>query len=181
MLLMHGLKLAVTATTVSTAAVARRASSSGAYICAVVYVSEGRDDTLLDSLVPNATKRDLTDVTARDAGLIREFRDSTYHRTGFTIGGSCPVSVAKASLDICRRALRVIDLQMHEASHPRIGVVDHVSVHPLGPQQDETRLIAREVGMVIAKALGEEEGVPVLLYGDLKEGRGLAEVNNLQA
>lgn len=117
----------------------------------------------------------LADAAATDpgsAGLIRQFRDKQYHRTGFTIGGVCPRAVARASIEVSRQALRSIDLRSHEASHPRIGVVDHVSVHPLGESGEE---FARQAGLMIATALGEE-GVPVLLYGDLRNGRRLAEV-----
>ena len=135
----------------------------------MVYISEGRNSPLLDSLAAAAS------ATLANVGLIRQFRDPTYHRTGFTIGGNCPHSVAKASVEISRRALLAIDLRMHEASHPRIGVVDHVSVHPLGKGGQQ---IAHEAGMAIGKALSEEEGLPVLLYGDLNNGRGLAEVSN---
>lgn len=133
----------------------------------MVYVSEGRNSPLLDSLAAAASG------TLANVGLIREFRDPTYHRTGFTIGGKCPQSVAKASVEVSRRALRAIDLRMHEASHPRIGVVDHVSVHPLGEGGQQ---LAQEAGEAIGRALGQEEGLPVLLYGDLNGGRSLAEV-----
>lgn len=148
---------------------ARRASHGDACCCAVVYVSEGRNSALLDSLAAAAS------ATLANVGLIRQFRDPTYHRTGFTIGGKCPRSVAKASLEISRRALLAVDLRMHEASHPRIGVVDHVSVHPLGKGGQQ---IAHEAGVAIGKALSEEEGLPVLLYGDLNNGKGLAEVSS---
>lgn len=123
--------------------------------------------SLLDALADAATKTD-----PGSAGLIRQFRDKQYHRTGFTIGGVCPRAVARASIEVSRQALRNIDLRSHEASHPRIGVVDHVSVHPLGEDGEE---FARQAGLMIATALGEE-GVPVLLYGDLQNGRRLAEV-----
>lgn len=169
LLLLRGAKLTTPmATTITTA---RRVFSNDAYCCAVVYISEGRNTTLLDSLA-NAART----TAARGAGLIRQFRDPTYHRTGFTIGGRCPYSVAEASLEVSRRALRAIDLRKHEASHPRIGVVDHVSVHPLGEGAQQG---AQETGMAIARALAEEEGLPVLLYGDLNRGRGLAEVSDI--
>lgn len=170
-------------TTTSRATLSSRSSSSDANAtasakiscccCAVVYISEGRNNSLLDDLA------DLAATTAPgSAGLIREFRDPQYHRTGFTIGGISPVAVARVSIEVSRRALQAIDLRLHEASHPRIGVVDHVSVHPLvgvdaGGGNEE---VARQAGLVIATALGEDEGVPVLLYGDLKNGRRLAEV-----
>lgn len=123
--------------------------------------------SLLDALADAATTKD-----PGSAGLIRQFRDEQYHRTGFTIGGVCPLAVARASIEVSRQALRNIDLRLHEASHPRLGAVDHVSVHPLGEGGEK---LARQAGLIIATALGEE-GVPVLLYGDLKNGRRLAEV-----
>lgn len=123
--------------------------------------------SLLDALADAASM-----IDPGSAGLIRQFRDRQYHRTGFTIGGSCGVAVARASIEVSRQALLSVDLRLHEASHPRVGVVDHVSVHPLG---ESGEAVAREAGLMIATALGEE-GVPVLLYGDLKNGRRLAEV-----
>lgn len=146
-------------------------ATAHALCCSVVYISEGRNDSLLDSLA-------LAAASDHKAALIREFRDPTYHRTGYTIGGS-PDGVVRASLDVSRRALRTIDLRMHEASHPRIGVVDHISIHPLGIST-EARVGSREAGMEIAESLGRE-GVPALLYGDLKDGRRLAEVRRLVA
>lgn len=158
-----------------TISMARRAFSTtevnhdGALCCAVVYVSEGRDSALLDTLADAAST-----TAPRSAGLIRQFRDQQYHRTGFTIGGH-PDAVARASIEVSRRALAAIDLNRHEASHPRIGVVDHVSVHPLGGDVSGEEG-ARKAGFAIATALGEEEGLPVLLYGDLKNGTRLAKV-----
>ncbi|CAM9244451.1 unnamed protein product [Ascophyllum nodosum] len=134
-------------------------------VLAVVYVSEGINTCLLDNLANEASAQ-------AGAGLLRQFRDPTYHRTGFTIGGRCPSPVAEACIKISCRALRSIDLREHEASHPRVGVVDHISVHPLGMGAEDA---ARKAGMTIARSLGAE-GLPVLLYGDLKSGRGLAEV-----
>lgn len=136
--------------------------------CAVVYVSEGRNDDLLDSLASASA--------SQEAALIRQFRDSTYHRTGFTIGGS-PSGVAGAALEVSRRALQAIDLRLHEASHPRLGVVDHISIHPLGVDPEATVDTCR-AGNKIAETLGQE-GLPVLLYGDLNDGRRLAEVSQL--
>lgn len=137
----------------------------------VVYISEGRNSGLLDILAQAA--RTGSDSNESPARLIRQFRDTTYHRTGFTIGGTCPSDIIKASLAVSRLALRHIDLRTHEATHPRIGVVDHVSVHPLGRGAQRG---AEEIGISIATALGVEDHLPVLLYGDLKGGKGLAEV-----
>lgn len=135
--------------------------------CAVVYVSEGRDGTLLDSLAR------LADKATDGAGLIKQFRDPIYHRTGFTIGGK-PSCVAHAALEVSRLALRSIDLRVHHANHPRVGVIDHISIHPLGSAPADER--ALETCRSIAENLGNE-GLPILLYGSSNNGRQLAEVS----
>ena len=33
---------------------------------------------------------------------------------------------------LSRAALQLLDLRRHDASHPRLGVVDHIALHPLG-------------------------------------------------
>lgn len=137
--------------------------------CVVVYVSEGRNESLLDDLAKAA------DMTAHGAGLIREFRDPTYNRTGFTIGGR-PARVAQAAIEVSRRALKSIDLRTHDASHPRVGVVDHISIHPVGSPTDEAATL--QAGRTIAETLGDE-GLSILLYGGLKNDLRLAEVGKI--
>ena len=41
-----------------------------------------------------------------------------------------------------------VDLTKHDATHPRIGAVDHVSLHPLGGTPLET---AREVALRVRR------------------------------
>lgn len=151
-------------------------------ICAVVYISEGRDSALLDTLaeVINTAGEGEENVVGVDnkgdlgAKLITEFRDPMYHRTGFTIGGS-PKGVQRAAIAASRHALGAIDLRLHKPNHPRLGVVDHVSVHPVGTSI-VSMLRAESSAEIIAETLGEE-GLPVLTYGKLKGGKRLAEVH----
>ncbi|CAM9647632.1 unnamed protein product [Choristocarpus tenellus] len=133
-------------------------------ICCVVYLSEGRNSALLDKLACEVE-------TYEGASLIRQFRDSAYNRTGLTLAGR-PSCVQAAALAVSRSALGSIDLRYHDATHPRVGSVDHISVHAIGGTPVDS---AKEVGLNIARTLGKE-GLPVLLYGALKNGRGLAEV-----
>lgn len=42
------------------------------------------------------------------------------------------VQLARTAVQLARAALAAIDLRLHSASHPRLGVVDHISCHPLG-------------------------------------------------
>ena len=41
--------------------------------------------------------------------------------------------LADAAVTLARHVLAALDFQQHAASHPRLGTVDHISCHPLGP------------------------------------------------
>lgn len=104
--------------------------------------------------------------------LVQRFSDSIYHRSNFTLGGA-PAPVLKAAMSVINEALKSIDMTMHsDATHPRLGVVDHVSLHPLGGTPLEA---AREVALQIGKEVGTKWPVPVLLYGACNN-KPLAEV-----
>ena len=40
--------------------------------------------------------------------------------------------LASAAVQLARAAIELLDLRQHAASHPRLGVVDHVSLQPAG-------------------------------------------------
>ncbi|KAG2435567.1 hypothetical protein HYH02_011861 [Chlamydomonas schloesseri] len=60
------------------------------------------------------------------------FQDEPYHRTGFTLVSGQPDRLTEAVVRLSRAALQLLDLRQHDASHPRLGVVDHIALHPLG-------------------------------------------------
>jgi hypothetical protein len=120
-----------------------------AALAANVYISEGRNDPLLSTI-----QAALSDCP--NTSLARVFIDRPYNRTGFTlvssdaqaVSGAMPLSLStchvpnckpvlqlsSAILALSRAALASLDLSRHTATHPRLGVVDHISVHPLqGP------------------------------------------------
>jgi glutamate formiminotransferase len=133
-----------------------------------VYISEGRDTTLLDELEAEARS-----ASPGQACIVSQLRDPHYHRTGFTLGGR-PHGVATAAASLAVAALARLDLRKHVgALHPRIGVVDHLSVHALCGTETE---VAVAVGRRVAECLAAI-GVPVSLYGSLsKDGQRLASV-----
>jgi len=48
-------------------------------------------------------------------------------------------------------ALKTVDFSLHWGTHPRLGVVDHISVHPLrGASLAEAAEFARSVGRQLA-------------------------------
>ena len=52
--------------------------------------------------------------------------------------------------------------QKHSATHPRVGIVDHVSVHPIGACEME---VATEAARAVGRRLGGELGLNSYMYG----------------
>ena len=55
--------------------------------------------------------------------------------------------LASAAVQLARAAIELLDLRQHAASHPRLGVVDHVSLQPAG--LDSTLHAAAQVARAI--------------------------------
>ena len=103
--------------------------------------------------------------------LVQRFSDAVYHRSNFTLGGA-PAPVLEVALRVIDEALGSLDMTMHDATHPRVGAVDHVSFHPLGSTPLEA---ARDAAIILGQRVGEKWPVPVLMYGACSS-RSLAEV-----
>jgi glutamate formiminotransferase len=84
---------------------------------------------------------------------------------------SCPLpsrcdvlQLTSAVLSVARCALDMVDMTQHIATHPRLGSVDHVSCHPVGP--DATLEAAAQLALAIAGRLSSPPmALPVYLYG----------------
>jgi glutamate formiminotransferase len=93
----------------------------------------------------------------------------------------CPLLCASAQLtaavlSVAEAALSVLDLRSHAADHPRLGVLDHVSLHPLGQQAtlQHAADAATGLGQQLAAAPFR---LPVYYYGAAHPaGRRLAEI-----
>lgn len=44
------------------------------------------------------------------------------------------LQLATAAVQLSKAALSLLDLQQHTATHPRLGVVDHITCNPLGTE-----------------------------------------------
>lgn len=138
-------------------AAAAAATPTRLLVCCKVYVSEGRNQALLDRLAEVATT-----ASPGLCALVQRFSDAVYHRSNFTLGGA-PGPVLHAALQVIDEALASLDMTTHgDATHPRVGAVDHVSLHPLGTTPLDT---ARDVALQLGRRVGEKWPVPVLLYG----------------
>lgn len=150
-----------------------------------VYISQGRDENLIQNLVSEIHKvsHSYTGANGDGKGLVtlgHIFVDTSYNRTGFTLVGSSVDAVVQGAAALSRAALSCINLREHDATHPRLGVVDHVSCHPLKRNNQEDMEIAGRCAWEIAQILGNECGVPTFLYGTCKkEHKGIGSDTSL--
>ncbi len=78
--------------------------------------------------------------------------------------------------EVCTAALSALDLRVHAAAHPRLGTVDHLSLHPLGETAalQDAAAVARSLGAALSS---HPHCLPVYYYGAAHcTGRRLADV-----
>ncbi|KAI8464470.1 MAG: phosphatase 2C-like domain-containing protein [Monoraphidium minutum] len=91
-----------------------------------VYTSEGRDARVVARL---------RELCAAQPGVLlaASFVDAPYHRSSLTLVGRSADALASAVVTVAEAALAAVDLRAHDATHPRLGAVDHISCHPVPP------------------------------------------------
>jgi len=122
-------------------------------LLAVPNVSEGRDPEAIEAIGRGFGPARLLDL----------HRDVDHHRSVFTLAAS-PAELSEALLGGAREALARIDLTEHRGLHPRVGALD---VMPVVYLDDQQRGAACAAALTAAGLIGEELGVPVVLYGEL--------------
>ncbi|KAK9131631.1 hypothetical protein Scep_011159 [Stephania cephalantha] len=143
--------------------------------CCKVYISESRNKAALE-LIEQASKH------FSGVSLVNKFQDEAYNRVGYTLvsnvaptqSANSPSCLGKAVFFMVEAAFKAINFELHCGTHPRLGIVDHICVHPLA----QTPL---EQAACIAKSLAADIGsnlhVPTYLYGAAhQEGRTLDSV-----
>jgi len=123
--------------------------------------SEGRDGEVVAALGA---------ALAGPARLLDVHVDADHHRSVFTLVGE-PVELVESILAGIACARDRIDLRLHEGAHPRIGATDVVPIVPIRPADMPS---ARETALELARRIGDEQLLPVFLYGELAPGRGPA-------
>lgn len=86
--------------------------------------------------------------------------DVDHNRTVVTMVGA-PDAIAEAAFQSIKKAQELIDLNVHEGAHPRIGAADVV---PFVPISDMTMNECVELARHLGKRVGEELSIPVYLY-----------------
>lgn len=122
-------------------------------LLAVPNVSEGRDADVIEAIGQGFAPARLLDLHG----------DTDHHRSVFTLAAS-PAELPEALLGGAREAVARIDLRDHHGLHPRVGALD---VMPVVYLDDGQRGAACAAVLTAAGLIGEELGVPVVLYGEL--------------
>jgi glutamate formiminotransferase len=123
---------------------------------AVPNFSEGRDQTVLDSI-----RSAMTDAGGR---VLDVHSDADHNRSVFTVVGD-PDSLVEALAAGIAVAVAVIDLNGHQGVHPRVGSADVVPFVRFEPDDDQPERAARALARRIALL-----GLPVLGYAELGDG-----------
>lgn len=122
-------------------------------LLAVPNVSEGRDHEVIEAIGAGFAHARLLDLHA----------DADHHRSVFTLAAE-PQELPAELLGGAREAVARIDLRGHSGLHPRVGAMD---VMPVVYLDDDQRGAACAAVLTAANLIGEELGVPVVLYGEL--------------
>lgn len=125
----------------------------------VPNVSEGRDGAVIAAIA----------AAYRSGGVrvLDTHTDPDHNRSVHTLVGE-DGAIVDALVAGIGAARELIDLRRHEGIHPRIGAADVVPLVPLAPA-DMPR--ARAAALTVAERVGVELGLPVLLYGEVADGR----------
>ncbi|MQL83719.1 hypothetical protein Taro_016216 [Colocasia esculenta] len=128
-----------------------------------LYISESRNRAAMDA-IERAAKVD------PEAAIVNKFEDRDYNRARYTLvsyivhdgaTGITYTPLRQTLLSMVEAALAAINLQAHLGAHPRLGVVDHISFHPLAQASLED---AAQVAKLTAADIGNGLQVPVFLY-----------------
>lgn len=124
-------------------------------------VSEGRDAAAIAAI-----------AAAFGDALLDVHSDPDHHRSAYTLAGA-PGELAGAVVAGAAEAVKRIVIDTHDGVHPRVGAIDVAAIIYLD-QADRGAACAE--ALVLADRLGDELGLPVLLYGTLAGGRTRAEL-----
>ncbi|XP_031474235.1 uncharacterized protein LOC116246478 isoform X2 [Nymphaea colorata] len=128
-----------------------------------LYISEGRNAAALEAIERAAGHHPQATIT-------KKFPDYAYNRTRYTIvsylieedeARVVDSPLRQALFAMAEEAYKTIELGTQCGAHPRVGVVDHISFHPLA--QSTLHEVAN-LAKLVAADIGGRLHVPVLLY-----------------
>jgi glutamate formiminotransferase len=115
--------------------------------------SEGRRREVVDAIAAAI-------ASVRGVRLLDQEMDANHNRSVITFIGSRS-AVAEGALAGARKAVELIDMNLHHGEHPRIGALD---VLPFVPVAGVTMADCVELARTIGRRIADELSVPVYLY-----------------
>ena len=162
---------------VSTLGVEGSSASSARMLVAHVQVSEGRDLDVLSDLVKAAEREEGSGAGGLSPRVLDSYVSESANKASYTLGG--PVEgLGGGVLRMCREALDRVEWNQSRggASHPRTGVVDVVTVHPVpgcrrSAGMEDAVAVARKVAHGLAHGGKGKLQVPAYLFGEASPTR----------
>ncbi len=114
--------------------------------------SEGTDGEKIEQIVSKIKN-------TQNTRIVDIQYDSDYNRAVITFVGT-PEAVLEANIAAAKKAITLIDMNIHKGQHPRIGAIDVV---PFVPAQNVSIEECIELSIKFGKAMAKE-GIPVYLY-----------------
>jgi len=119
------------------------------FIGCKLYISESRNPTAIAAI-------DLAAKTDPQVAVLSKFEDSLYNRIRYTLvsyiidgsstGEEIYSPIRKVLLAMMEAAFSAINLELHSGAHPRMGVNDDLSFHPLGQAtMEDAAYLAKQV------------------------------------
>ena len=101
--------------------------------------------------------------------------DSDYNRAVITFVGT-PEAVLNANINAAKKAIEIIDMNIHKGQHPRIGAVDVV---PFVPAQNVSMDECIELSLKFAEIMAKE-GIPIYLYEESAKKLERRNIDNIR-
>ncbi len=115
--------------------------------------SEGRDQAKIEKIVDAFRGKE-------GVKLLDYSSDKDHNRSVVTVVGE-PEALGAAVIEAVGIAKDIIDMNIHEGQHPRMGAADVVPFIPIkNVTMEDAVSLSREVGKIV----GEKYGIPVFLY-----------------
>jgi glutamate formiminotransferase / 5-formyltetrahydrofolate cyclo-ligase len=132
-------------------------------LLAIPNFSEGRDPERIAAVARALTSSD-------GIKLLDVHSDPDHHRSVYTLAAApgSEASLVDALVSGAAQAIELSEIDTHDGSHPRIGLLD---VAPVVYMDDEERGRACAQALTLADRLGHELEIPVFMYGLLTQSK----------
>ncbi len=117
--------------------------------------SEGRRPEIIDQIIGAI-------LSVPNVQILDQHSDADHNRTVLTLFGE-PESVKEAVFRSIAKAAELIDMNVHQGEHPRVGATDVV---PFVPIRDMSMADCIDLARQLGDRVGKELGIPVYLYED---------------